>query len=137
MVDLQETYATDYIKVELDKEKSYIEITWLQQHTSDIFRKELQALSEFVTLEHLTRCLYDVRERAYIEIGDQNWVMQHLIPLFKGESLRLAYLVNPITLAAMDVYRVQDAITTHDRLRNRVQVETFLTKEEAQIWLLD
>ncbi len=89
-----------------------------------------------VAQEKITRALYDARERLYLEIGDQNWVMQEIIPLFKGDDLRLAYLVNPITLSAMDVYRVQDAITNHAKLKNCIQVETFLTKPEAQAWLL-
>jgi hypothetical protein len=136
MVQLEKVYATDYINIEIDKEKSYIEITWLQQHTSDVYRQVLKSVTSLVANEKITRGLYDARERFYVEIGDQNWVMQEIIPLFNGDNLRLAYLVNPITLAAMDVYRVQDAITNHAKLKNCIQVETFLNKAEAQAWLL-
>ncbi len=136
MIQLEKVYATDYINIDIDKEKSYIEITWLQQHTSDVFRQELKSVTNLVVHEKITRGLYDARERFYVEIGDQNWVRQEIIPLFNGDNLRLAYLVNPITLTAMDVYRVQDAITNHAKLKNRIQVETFLTKAEAQAWLL-
>jgi len=136
MEQLQQVYATDYINIEIDREKSYIEITWLKQHTSDVFRQELKSVAVFATHENFTRVLYDARQRHYLEIGDQNWVMQEIIPLFKGDNLRLAYLVNPITLTAMDVYRVQDAITNHAKLKNCIQVETFLTKTEAKAWLL-
>ncbi|QMU26975.1 hypothetical protein [Adhaeribacter radiodurans] len=135
MIHLQSIYATDYIKVEINTKKEYVEITWLQQHTSTIFRKELSLIVSYADEYDITRILYDVRERSYLEIADQNWVMKEIVPLLNGENLKLAYLVNPISLVSMDVYRVQDALVANSKIRSSINVEVFLTKEDAQRWL--
>ncbi|MDQ4140151.1 MAG: hypothetical protein M3142_06465 [Bacteroidota bacterium] len=135
MLQLEQVYVSDYMNVATDKQKSYIEIAWLKQPSSEIYRKEVKWVTNLVAQEKITRALYDSRGRSYIEIGDQNWFIQEIIPTFSGNNLRLAFCLNPITLSTMDFYRVEDAISADADLKKRIQFETFLTREEAHSWL--
>ena len=136
MIKLEQVYASDYIEVATNQEKSFMEVTWLQQHPSVIFRRELKTVIDYMVTHQLNRVLYDIRERPYLELSDQNWVLKEIIPFYEGLNMRLAYVIGPISLTSMDVYRVQDAILAHPKLKKQLLVETFLTKEEAQLWLL-
>ena len=75
MKDLQVVQVSDYIQVAVNQEKSYLEVTWLKQHTSAVYRQEIAALVHYITSQDLTRVLYNLQERSYLEMADQNWVI--------------------------------------------------------------
>ena len=135
MENLELVYATDYFKVQVKKEVSYIELTWLQQPSSAIFRQEIERTTDYAIANNYTKALLDVRQRPYLELGDQTWLIREIMPRFIAGSLRFAYLVNPLTLETLDVFGIQDKIAQNPKLKKCIQIEVFLRKEDAQRWL--
>ncbi|PSR52366.1 hypothetical protein AHMF7605_01920 [Adhaeribacter arboris] len=136
-LNLTLVYASDFIKIEADQEQGYLQTTWLQQPTSASFREQLRRVVDYALANHIDKALFDIRERAYLEVGDQNWLMREIVPLFKENNLRFAYLISQTTLAAMDVFRIQSAVETNEAGKKQMEMKTFLDKEEALNWLMN
>ncbi|QMU28034.1 hypothetical protein [Adhaeribacter radiodurans] len=135
-LNLTLVYSSEFIKIEADREQDYLLATWLQQPTSATFREQLQWVTDYALANHINKALFDIRERAYLEVVDQNWLMREIMPLFKENNLRFAYLISKTTLAAMDIFRIQAAVEANMPGKNQMELNTFLNKDEAINWLM-
>ena len=133
---LKIVYKSDFISVAGNEEMSYLQASWLQQPTSESFREQLKRVVDMALANHITKALFDVRARAYLEIADQNWLVREIAPLFSGIKLRFAYVVSLSALAAMDIVQIQKSIEMNPQLKEHLNVKIFLLKEEAEEWLL-
>ena len=134
---LEIVYHNDFIRVEVNEAKSYIQTTWLQQPTSQNFREQLKRVADIALAGQLTKALFDVRARAYLEIADQNWLIREIVPLFCEKTLWFAYVVSKTAYEIMDVHRIQEAIEKNKPLTEHLKIEIFLLPEEAEAWLLN
>jgi hypothetical protein len=135
MISLTCFYQTDFVSIELNKDLRYVQITWLQQPSSELFRSETKQLVDFALEHNYTNALFDVRHRDYLDIGDQNWLVREVFPLFK-QTIRLAYLVSTVGLEIMDTFKIHDLVINNTELKRHIEIDIFLDKEDALEWLL-
>jgi len=72
-------------------------------------------LTNYWLEHHIQNLLFDVREREYLEVRDQNWLVREIFPLLIKSNIRfayLAYLVSQSGFKLMDKHQVHDLILT-------------------------
>jgi hypothetical protein len=136
MVPVTAYYRSDFVIIEYNQELSYIEITWLKQPDSALFRRETKRLTKFVLSHNYKFALIDVRKRDYLDISDQNWLVREIFPMLKGHNVRLAYLVSTVGLEIMDTFHIHDKVINNPELKRHIEIDIFLDKEDALKWLL-
>jgi hypothetical protein len=136
MVPVTTYYQTDFVTIENNQELSYIQITWLKQPDSALFRQETKMLADFALRHNYKFALIDVRRRDYLDKSDQNWLVREIFPLLKGRNIRLAYLVSPVGLEIMDTFHIHDRVLNNPELKRHIEIDIFLDKEDALKWLL-
>jgi hypothetical protein len=136
MIPLTCFYETDFVSIAINPDLQYVQITWLQQPTSALFRSETQRLVDLAMSSNYNRALFDVRNRDYLDISDQNWLVRDIFPLFKGPRIRLAYLVSTVGLEIMDTFKIHDRVINNPELKRHIEIDIFLDKEDALRWLL-
>jgi hypothetical protein len=122
-------------KIEVNQTKKYIQITWIKQPQNEDFRKEVQVLTEYILAGNMNKVLYDVRERDYLEIGDQNWLTAEIFPVLSKHITRFAYVISPLGLEMRDVFRIHDLLQDSPVVEPSFEVDVFLDKEDAEKWL--
>jgi hypothetical protein len=136
MIPVTTLYQTDFVSIEINKDLSFIQIAWLQQPSSELFRKETKRLVDFALANNYSNSLFDVRNRDYLDLSDQIWLVRDVFPLFKGRSIRLAYLVSIVGLEIMDTFQIHDLVINNPELQRHIEIDIFLDKEDALRWLL-
>jgi hypothetical protein len=136
MIPLTTYYQTEFVSIEINPDLKYIQITWQQQPSSDLFRLETKRVADFAFENNYTRALFDVRNRDYVDIGDQNWIVRDAFPMFTDRSVRLAYLVSTVGLEIMDTFQIHDRVINNPELKGHIEIDIFLDKEDALKWLL-
>ena len=137
MIPLTPLYQTEFVTIEINPALSFIQITWLQQPSSELFRKETKLLADFALSNNYSNALFDIRNRNYLDMGDQNRLVGEIFPLLKGRHIRLAYLVSTAGLEIMDIFRVHDRVINNPDLEKHLEIDIFLDKEDALKWLLE
>jgi len=135
MNNLQVLMQYEAITVEVHKELNFLKATWHKQPTSDVFRKYILEITDYALENGITIALFDVRQRGYMEFGDQNWSMKEIFPRLQGKVKKLAYLINLKNLQHMDTIRLKESIANSPLLTKEFQIELFLEHEEALKWL--
>lgn len=137
MIKLQLVYANSLVRVEESKTLKYIQITWLQQPNSKKLRKEIQLFTDYLIYNNYNRALSDVRNRIYMEMADQNWLNQEILPLYeKTGKFRFAYVISPANLEMMDIYRIHEFVQQEPEMYQQLALEIFLDLQEAREWLI-
>ncbi|MGV3588550.1 MAG: hypothetical protein ACO1OF_16210 [Adhaeribacter sp.] len=136
MIPVTLIYETDFVKIEENRDFNYIQISWLKQPTSALFREETKKLVDYALLNNISKSLFDVRKRDYLEVSDQNWLMRDIFPLFYDRHVKIAYLVNSVGLEIMDTFRIHDSVFNNPELKYSVHIEIFLDLPDALEWLL-
>lgn len=136
MIPVTLIYETEFVKIEENRELNYIQINWLQQPTSALFREETKKLVDYALANNFSKSLFDVRKRDYLEVTDQNWLVRDIFPLFRDRHIKLAYLVNSVGLEIMDTFRIHDSVFNNPELKHIVYIEIFLDLPDALEWLV-
>jgi hypothetical protein len=137
MIPLTTLYQTEFVTIEVNTALSFIQISWLQQPSSDLFRKETTLLTDYALSNNYSNALFDIRNRNYLDMADQNWLVGEIFPRLKGRHIRLAYLVSTAGLEIMDIFRVHDRVVNNPDLEKNLEIDIFLDKEDALKWLLE
>lgn len=138
MIALIPFYQTEFVRIEVNQDLGFIQITWLQQpSSSDLFRKETLLVTEYALTHNVSRALFDVRNRNYLDMSDQNWLVRDILPRLKGRHFRLAYLVSLAGLEIMDTFHIHNSIRNNPEFKEDLEIDIFLDREEALKWLLD
>jgi hypothetical protein len=138
MITLIPFYQTEFVRIEVNLGLGFIQTTWLQQpSSSDLFRKETRLVMEYALEHHVFRGLFDVRNRDYLDMSDQNWLVRDIFPRLKGRHIRLAYLVSMAGLEIMDTFHIHSTIAKNPEFNNDLELDIFLDREEALKWLFD
>jgi len=128
--------SNEYAQVHANEQKRFIQVTWLQQSPSEVFRQvQTKALAH--ALEHeLTTWLCDMQEMAYLEMADQNWLVREIFTSFDPKHQHVfAYVINSAGFELMSSFRIHDLVKHHPELHQRLRVDIFLSKDLAQQWL--
>ena len=86
-------------------------------------------LTNYWLEHHIQNLLFDVREREYLEVRDQNWLVREIFPLLIKSNIYLAYLVSQSGFKLMDKHQVHDLILTQPESKRQTEVGLF--PEEA------
>ncbi|KAA5547958.1 hypothetical protein [Adhaeribacter rhizoryzae] len=136
MIPVTLIYETDFVKIEENRDFKYIQINWLKQPSSVLFREETQKLVDYALIHDFNKSLFDVRKRDYLEVSDQNWLVRDIFPLFHNRHIKIAYLVNSVGLEIMDTFRIHDSVFNNPALKHNVHIEIFLDLADALEWLV-
>lgn len=136
MIPVVPVYQTDFVTIEVNPELLYVQITWLQQPSSALFRKETSWLVDFALQHGYQRSLFDVRKRDYLDMSDQNWLVREVFPKFHTRKIRLAYLVSMVGLEIMDTFKIHDQVIHNPELKQHIEIDIFLDREDALKWVL-
>lgn len=138
MIQLDVVYQNCFVEVQVNRMYSYIQIAWLQQPTSEVYRKEVALITNYITAHNLFNILFDVRRRQYVELADQNWLGRKIFPLIKNrEKIRFAYLVTQEGYELMDTYQIHGLVLNKYEFYKHVDLGIFMHLKEAQDWLLN
>ena len=137
MISVVPVYQTEYVTVEVDPAWKFIQITWLQQPSSDLFRRETNWVVDYARQHGYHRALFDVRKRNYLDMGDQNWLVHEVFPAFRSYHIRLAYLVSTVGLEIMDTFKIHDQVIQNPALKQHLTIDIFLDREDALNWVLE
>jgi len=135
---LTSIHSNEYAQVQVDEENKFIQVTWLKQPPSEVFRQVQTKALQHALEQELTIWLCDMQGMAYLEMADQNWLVRDIFPSFDPRLHHLfAYVINTAGLELMSSLRIHDLVQNNPQLHQRLQVEIFLQKELAQQWLTD
>ncbi|MDQ3290231.1 MAG: hypothetical protein M3Q05_02960 [Bacteroidota bacterium] len=87
-------------------------------------------------MHKLNKWLCNMQEIEFLEISDQNWLVQEvfasLSPTFKHE---FAYVISPVVLEVMTTYHIHDVVNSNPDIQNKLLIEIFFDVDAAQQWL--
>ncbi|SIR08492.1 hypothetical protein [Pontibacter lucknowensis] len=124
----------DYLEIQLGKQADVISVRWLRHPTSDEFRANNYLLADLLMAYECRRLLSDARAILYLELADQHWLMEQLIPLLSSTSLELhACVVSQISLELMDTDRlVKHSSGYASPSRKAIETRLFLNTSPAR-----
>lgn len=135
-LQLQVIFEDDYVKAKVDEGHKFIFVEWLRHPGTIEFRKLFKKLTDFTRTHKIEYWLSDARAIHYLEFSDQNWLLQHIVPLLKTTTLKkFARVTTTEGLALMDVTRIYSGIEQRTDLGVKTEFDMFLTPEAALDWL--
>ena len=87
--------------------------------------------------EHKCRYwLSDAMSIYYVELANQNWLVREILPRIIPTVHKVARVLTKESLLLLDMQNIYDKIAGEPELAaSGLQLETFLDKESAIIWL--
>lgn len=134
---LEQVYSNENGIIFCDQDKNLIEIR-MQKHCSGHSLRQvfLEAL-RIATASQLRAWLFDMRKVSYMEMADQNWMIDEYYPLFdKQHQHRLSVLVSEPYLELLSSIRVRNRLQLEPEISNIIDVRIFLGEDDAQSWLV-
>ncbi|QHL86794.1 hypothetical protein GU926_04795 [Nibribacter ruber] len=130
-------YQDEFVLAQLDSNLSFIYVEWSQHPDSQQFKTTFQKVAEMTVQSECKYWLSDPRAIHYLEFGNQNWLLNDMMPLLRQSKLhRFARLVTKESLELMDIVQVYDKLTVgSEALGIKTRFELFLDKEDALEWL--
>jgi len=132
----QEIYRDSKVAIEIDERLRYIYVEWQQHIKGDDFRK---LFSDAAAIALDRKCHYwlsDARAIHFVEFADQNWMLREMTPLLlKSELIKFARISNKESMSLLDIQRVYSELNNLGPQRPATELEVFLTKEDALLWL--
>lgn len=125
-------FKADYLELNLDSDKKYLEAKWVKVVTSIEFRSGIEAIIMQITANAVELLLLDLRATGTPSISDQNWVAKRLMSLNNQTSLRRSARVYSEDILQ---HVVGEVITA--RVETLVyDVQAFSCEALAREWLL-
>lgn len=135
MIPVAPVYETEFVSIEVNNDLKYVQVTWHQQPSSALFRKETMRVVDLAMEQGYQKSLFDVRNRHYLDMGDQNWLVRDVFPMFDTHKIRLAYLVSTVGLEIMDTFKIHDQVIHNPELKKHIDIDIFLDREDALKWV--
>lgn len=97
----------DCVEARLGERTDFISVKWLRHPTSAEFRANNYLLVDLLLAYECRWLLSDTRTIPYLELADQHWLIEQLIPLLSPTSFkRHACVVSQISMELMDTDRL-------------------------------
>ena len=126
---------TCYIKVDLTR--SMLTIYCKEHLESEEVRQNLMQVLEIIHTYQLKYLLGNVRALHHLNIGDANWLWDHIMPRLKASTVvKWARVEDPFTMMDLNSLEVKRKLETENTLTSELQFETFFDEESAIHWLL-
>jgi len=130
-------YLDDFAKIACDTDASYIELEWLQHPTTEAFRKCFYRAVELAIEMGAVNWLSDARAIHYIDFANQNWVIEHILPMLpKTKVKKFARITSLESISLMDTGRIYSCLDELSSKTQKLTLADFTTREDAMDWLL-
>ena len=133
---LTEIYRNEDAVLEANSEHSFIQLTWFRHASGEPFRHVQETALHHARALGICRWLVDMRRLDYVTIADQLWTAMEYLPAF---DLRLHHrtscVVSPQALDLIPNTLLQEALRHNPALAGQMELEVFLSREEAEAWL--
>lgn len=121
-----------------EQENNFLQLTWHQQPTAQLFRETYLTLLQNTLDQNLTYWICDMRNMYFLEVGEQNWLVQDIFgALNKALTYKLAYVVSSEGLELMTSYRIIEMVKSNPALEATIKIETFFELPSAKRWLFN
>lgn len=122
--------------IELDEQKSCLTTTWQQHPSSEELRRHLLIIADLIQQHRCRYWLSDAHSLYYVELADQNWLVREVLSRIHPTVKKIARILTKESLLLLDMQHIFDKIATQPQLAaSGMQIETFLDKESAIVWL--
>lgn len=129
-------FEDEFIRIDHDAHLGLVMAVWLQHPDSETFRRGFSLASEVVLKHQCRYWLSDSRQVHYLEIADQNWILNHMAPILGNSSLNKFARINSIEgLSLQDLDRVMKLLEFSPHLKSELEIAVFLDMEESIEWL--
>ena len=129
---------TDVLEVRQGEQVGFLSARWLRHPSSAEFRENNYLLADLLLGRGCRRLLNDARAVLYLELADQHWLMQQLLPLLSATLLeRHACVVSQMSLELMDTDRLLQHFACQPGSQGKtIGTRLFLDPSPARDWLL-
>jgi len=113
-----------------------VQIHWSVHCSGQPLRDLLSEALRHASSHRLTAWACDMRKLHYMEMADQNWLLRELFPSFSAECHhRVAFVVNINYYELMSGVQTQNMVGNNMSLAALIDMDFFLTNDEAVHWL--
>ncbi len=135
-LNLQPVYQNDFVLAQVDSTLKFIFVEWFKHPQSEEFRPIFKKLADLTIKLKITYWLSDAQAIHYLAIGDQNWIVTEIAPLFRNTQLMMfARLTSHTNLELLDAVQIISRVEKLRDLNINTQFELFTGKKEALNWL--
>jgi hypothetical protein len=134
--DFEKVYEDEFISIEVDDNKRFIQVVWLKHPDSDAFRRGFIKGAEITLARNCRFWLSDSRAIHYLEFAEQNWILDFMAPMLGDSCLsKFARVNSQESLALLDIDRILYRLESSPHVRCDLEVAVFMHKQEALNWL--
>lgn len=128
----------DCLEIRQSEPVNIVSVRWLRHPSSTEFRENNYLLADLLLESECPRLLNDARAVHYLELADQHWLMEQMIPLLYATSLEMnACVVSQLSMELMDTNRLVKHFSCYPSPPERViETRLFLDVLPAREWLL-
>ncbi|PIQ20275.1 MAG: hypothetical protein COW65_15950 [Cytophagales bacterium CG18_big_fil_WC_8_21_14_2_50_42_9] len=133
---LKVIFLDEFLKISCDETIRLIYLEWLQHPVSEAFRPRFQKATELAKEKNIQYWLSDSQAIHYLELADQNWLVQEFKLILSHSNMKKFARVTTI-----ESFSLVDMSQTFNRFNNgldklKVEFEEFLDNQEAMNWIL-
>ena len=137
LVAMGRVYSDKYGEVACDTAKGLVEVCWSTHCSGQPLRGLLIEALRHATSSRLTAWLCDMRKLRCLERADRDWLVRAFLPcLDKRGRQRVAFVVNLHNFEPMSGAQPQNVVGQDPGPAGSAATGLFLTKNEAEHWLL-
>ncbi|WP_026462784.1 hypothetical protein [Adhaeribacter aquaticus] len=137
-MDLFIIFSNEDAKIETNMDLEFIQVVWLKHPKSESFKEIILKAHSFANQYGLTNWLCDMRQLLFLDIADQNWLVNEIFTSFNpAQQHELAYVISELGLELMTTIRIHNLVKVNTELSKYLKVEIFFEPEIALKWLFD
>ena len=134
---LDQVYSNEYGEIQCDRIHHLVRIHWFVHCSGQPLRDLFSEALRHATSSQLKLWLCDMRKLYYIEMADQNWLINMFFPFFNRKyHHRVAFVVNISNYELRSGIQTQNMVIHTPGLAAIIDMDFFLTNGEAEHWLL-
>ncbi len=135
-MNLQTIFCNNQVLIQVDQERSYLELEWLTHPSSPIFREVILRAHHYALQQRLTKWLCNIQQAEYLEAADQFWLVKNIFTVFNPRLQHdYAYLIRNLVPEVVTAYNILDLVEQDIDLSSRLKVAVFTDIDLAQQWL--
>ncbi len=135
-MNLQTIFCNEQVLIQVDLERSYLELEWLTHPSSKVFREAVLRAQSYGHQQQLTKWLCNIQQAEYLEAADQYWLVKNIFTAFNPIVQHdYAYLIRTMVPEVVTAYHILDLVEQDADLKSRIKVAVFTDIDLAHQWL--
>jgi hypothetical protein len=124
-------FDKDYAKLEFDKEKNVLELTWKRWVKSHEYREAFTISRDFIVKNGVSNWISDIRNQGVIAPGDSQWLTKEVLPhVIKAGLNKIAVIMDKDIFKKYYVNNIERAESF-----GGLTMHYFDSMEHAEEWL--